>query len=149
VGVKADTSLALTQDQIGTLVNVSGLSAGKLLGVYIVWDSYGSASGPQFLEGPVVVSLDGTTAYKSSGAEDYFGMSGYFVAVSPGFGSRTNMLTMKQTSPPLYAAMRFHMPEPMLFSNALSITAQAGLASTGNTFTGTVHIAYTVWYYTD
>jgi len=148
VGVKSDTSLALTQDQLGTLLNATSLTPGKLLGVYLVWDSYSSANNQAFLEGPITITLDGAQAYKTSGSEDYFGMAGYFVAVSPGYGTRFQSLTLKQVSPPLYAGVRFHVQEPMLFENALSITAQAGLSSAGPTFTGTVHIAYMIWYYT-
>lgn len=147
VGVKSDTSIPLTQDQIGTLINVSSLSPGKLLGLYITWDSYGSTNNQTFLEGPITITLDGVTAYKTSGGEDYFGMADYFTAVSPGFGNRFQTLTLK-TPNSLYAGVRFHIQEPMLFQNALGITAQAGLSSTGLTFTGTVHIAYMIWYYT-
>ncbi len=147
MGVKSDTSIPLTQDQIGTLIDVSSLAPGKLFGLYITWDTYGSTNNQTYLEGPITITLDGSPAYKTSGSEDYFGMADYFAAVSPGFGNRYQTLTLK-TPNALYAGVRFHVQEPMLFSNALKITAQAGLSSTGLTFTGTVHVAYMIWYYT-
>ena len=76
-------------------------------------------------------------------------MSGYFGGVSPGgfFTPWTN-LNIKRGSPSLYQAMRFHINDPITFSNSLKIQWQAGDTTSGNTFTGTVTVFFTLWFYT-
>lgn len=140
--------IPLTQDQVGTLVNVSAQNPGMLAGVYMVYDGAGVTGGaPNYLEGAVDITTDGTLSYRSSGTEDYYGMSGFWANVSVGWGNPDITLTLKRGSPSLYAAMRFHAPDPILFQNALKVQWHAGDSSI-STFTGTVHLLYTVWYYT-
>lgn len=145
------SALVLTQDQVGTLMNATGLAPGRLLGISLLFDGYnasGSASSSAFLEGPLIIYCDGNIVLQTSGSEDYFGMAGYFGGVAAGFSTTQTALTNKRSSPILYAAVRFHLLDPITFQNALKVTWQAGLASTGNTFTGSVTLYWTIWYYT-
>lgn len=151
VNVQSDSDaggLTLSQDQVGTLFNATGLNPGRLLGLFLIFEGV-NADGPGFLEGPISIYADGNLILSTSGTEDYFGMAGYFGAVNPGgvFDSYVALM-QKRGGPPLYVAVRWHLPDPILFQNALKITWQAGLSSSGNTFNGTVKLYWCAWYYT-
>lgn len=143
-----DTSLSLTQDQVGTLVNASGLNRGRIAGIFLVFNG-AACNNNFFLEGNIQIYLDGVLAYQSSGIEDYMGAADYFIAVSPGDGNRFQSLILKQPST-LYAFVRFHIHDPMLFDSAFEVKLMMGdSVGSGVSFTGACLLAYTVWYYTE
>ena len=136
----------LSQDQIAPIVNLTGIGAGKLLGVYLCADGYAAGSNA-FMEGPVNVSLDSAATYKSESTDGFFGAFGRFGGIPAGWSGTDSILTLKRDVPPLYAAVRFFDPA-LPFQNNISVTWQAGQASTGYTFTGTVYMPAAVFYYT-
>ncbi len=147
--VDIDGGLSLTQDQIGTLLNATGIGPGRLLGICLQFDGSGVTGGSNtssFLEGPVEIYTDGNLVLQTSGTEDYFGMSGYFEFVSSGVGGPYVSLVYK--SAPSYQALRFHIQDPILFNDSLEVKWQAGNSAYA-TFTGSVVVGWTIWYYTD
>lgn len=143
------TLSGLTQDQVVTLVNQTGLSPGRLRGVSLSIDSYpGGASLNPALEGNVKIFLDGSSSpnYESSGTEDYFHMSNFFQGYPVPTATESTGLTLK--SGVTANAYRFHLQDPVLFSNALKVTWNCGESASGSTFSGTQRLAYVVWCYT-
>ena len=143
-----DTALSLSQDQTGTLLNLSSSPPGQLLGICLEFNG-ASVNNNSILEGPVKFTIDGTLEFVTSGAEDYFEMADYFAAVSAGVSSAWASLIYKDPgSGHFFAACRFHVPDPVLFENALKVEVQMGDSTSGLTFTGSCLLGYTVWYYT-
>ncbi len=139
-----------TVNTVCTLVDVSGLSSGRLLGLSISLDAFPNSANPVTapLEGNVKIYVDGggSPIMESPGTEDYFHMSNYFQGYVAPVCSDYVGLTIKSAY--TFNMYRFHIPDPVVFSNALKITWNAG-DSTQVNFTGGVRIAWCVWYYTE
>ena len=148
--VSSGTLTGLTVNQVAALVNVTGINQGRLFGVYMSIDSWPGDANPRPapLEGNVKMYFDGASApnYESSGTEDYFHSSNYFENVPSGFSTDYTGVPFK--SDVTWNAFRFHVYDPMTFSNGLKVTWNCG-DSTEVNFSGSVRLAYTVWYYTE
>lgn len=150
--IAAGTTAGLTQDQVATLVDESGLDRGRLLGCYLMVDCFHGGSGSASpatspLEGAVKIYRDGTLAYVSSGTEDYAKMAGFFAAVSNG-ANASQYITLTAKNSDHFAFVRFHIPDPIEFENALKVTWNAG-NSLISSFSGSVTLSWVVWYYTE
>jgi hypothetical protein len=151
----------LSVNTTATLINATSLNPGRLIGVYMSIDSgcSGCSANPSTagLEGRVKYYLDGagTPTYQSSGTEDFFHWSGYFeggggnghTGTSSWDFGYTGLQYYYETSPVTWNAYRFHVRDPVFFSNALEITWDAGYSTVVN-YSGSYRLAYTVWYYT-
>lgn len=145
--VAVGTISGLSINSTATLVDVSGLTQGRFLGSYLYFDGQSASPGTAILEGAIKIYLDGAIAYFSSGTEDYYKMSGYFVAVSAGQNAG-EYITLGCDGNSQWGASRFHIPDPFKFQNAFKMTWNAGDSLAIN-FTGTAKISYLIWYYTE
>ena len=144
---------------VNTLVNASGLNQGRMLGMAFSIDAFPGSANPATapLEGEFKFYIDGggSPSFVSSGTEDYIGYSNYFQGFD---GSVTNTTPNAGFSVSPYTgltfnvsetwnAYRFHIMDPVYFTNALKVTWDAGEMSAVS-WTGTVRFAYCLWYYT-
>ena len=141
-----------TVDTAETLVDVSGTNPGRLLGAYLSIDSTPDGASPSTgpLEGAVQIYVDGggSPVYQSSGTEDYFNSSFYFAGVPSGAGGQYVGYPFVGTGNNTWNCYRFHVPDMVLFANALKYVWNCGNSSYVN-FTGGVRLAYCVFYYTE
>lgn len=145
-------------DTLITLVNVSGTNPGRLIGVYMAIDGQPNTANPRgaAVEGDVKIYKDGggTPLYWSSGFEDYFGFGFSFMGMAaPANSYQAGPITpyagctFRNTTPGTFQAYRFHILDPIYFTNALKVTWNCGDSSQAN-FTGGERVAWCVWYYT-
>ena len=135
-----------------TLINATGLSAGQL--VFLSW-TYDSANGGSGgvnvatapLEGNFKIFLDGASSptLETTGAEDLFGMFGYFNGLTGG-GSDNSYLLFKNYLN-AWSAVRFWTADPINFTSGLKMTWNCGDTTEVN-FTGDCRVISTVIYYT-
>jgi hypothetical protein len=144
------TVTGLTVNETETLVDVSGLNPGRLFGIYLSIDSSPGSASPATapLEGRVKIYFDGASSpnYQSSGTEDYFHFSNYFENTPSGFSTDYTGCPFISGSAVTWNCYRFHVLDAMTFQNALKVTWDAGYSTVVN-YTGSVRLAYTVWYY--
>lgn len=141
----------IVKDAAATLVDVSGVPRGRLLGAYLFVDSWhgGPATSPATapLEGAVKIYLDGTLVYVSSGTEDYFKAAGYFAYINAGMNV-SPYITLQCKETYHWGAMRFHIPDIFRFNSALKVTWNCGNSAIVN-FTNNPTLTWMVWYYTE
>lgn len=139
-------------DQVATLLDVSEVGPGRLMGVYMNMDAFPGTANPKLahLEGNVKITIDGTLAVESPGTEDYFLWTNYFQNLVAGTSYVNDFVgvTYIAGSSNGYSCHRFHIPDPIEFNDDLKITWNCG-DSTQVNFTGTVRFSWTVWYYTE
>lgn len=140
---------------VNTLINDSGLTNGRFLGLAFTADGWPGHANPisAAMEGPIKIYIDGGSIpiITSSGTEDYPGFGfymqnagnpGQYTAATDGYSG----VTFHAPGAGTYGAYRFHVADPILFSNAVQITWTAG---NNILYTGTEDFTGTVYYYTD
>ncbi len=144
------TVTGLTVNTVQTLVDVSSLNPGRMLGTFMSIDAFPGSASPQTacLEGNVKIYLDGAGSpnFETPGTEDYFLMSNYFQGYLSGACSDYFGLPIKSTY--TFNMYRFHIFDPIVFENALKVTWNAGDSSQVN-FTGSIRLSWCIWYYTE
>lgn len=138
-----------TIDQVRTLIDVTGIGRGRLLGLYLCIDSATGSASPVTspLEGRIKIYLDTIKGFESSGTEDYFHAAGFFSFITPG-QSVGPYVSLQAEDTNHWHVMRFHVPDPIVFEDELKITVNAG-ESAITSFTGTVNYSWVIWYYTE
>lgn len=143
-----------TVNQVATLLSITNNPPGRLLGIYFFIDSFHGGGSPASaspatapLEGRVHIITDGVEAFTSSGTEDYARMAGYFASVTNGY-SASPYVSLSAKNVDHWGFMRFHIPDPITFTNALTVQWDAGYSAFVN-YTGSVALNWVVYYYTE
>lgn len=147
-----------TPNQVCTLLNYSGGKRGRLFGMLWSMDTTSASSDVAPLEGNFKFYVDGAGSpnVESSGAEDWFFMSGYFGgvgAIPTLVGDTIGVIAFKQNlaggaigSGHNTSAYRIHTKDPMVWNTGMKVTWNAGDTSEAN-WTGTLDVYYCIFYY--